>query len=111
MGECRQLAAWPHEYMTAKIAAIDNNSTSNITTRPSIYLSNLNTTSHGRALLSKFESSKGTQGWNNSKLKEICDSRIFLGLPAELQSSLGNPLIGYRNYNPTPINLEQLDLN
>lgn len=101
MGECRQLAAWPHEYMTAKIAAIDNNSTSNNTTRPSIYLSNLNTTSHGRALLSKFESSKGTQGWNNSKLKEICNSRIFLGLPAELQSSLGNPLIGYRNYTPT----------
>ena len=98
-GECKQLAAWPHERMEAIIAAIDSDKTNDTLTRPSIYLTNLTVSNHAFVLPTRFNQSQGTiEGWNNSAAKTICDSRLLPGLPIRLQSILGHPNIGYRNY-------------
>ena len=102
-GECKQLAAWPHEHMTAKIAAIDADKTNELLTRPSIYLTNLTATCHGYVLPTKFSASAinvgNSEGWGSSMAKTICDDRIFSGLPIRLQSILSKPNIGYKNYS------------
>ena len=98
-GECKQLAAWPHERMTAIIAAINNDKTNDTATRPSIYLTNLTASSHAFVLPTKFGQALGTvEGYGNSDAKTICDSRLFPGLPVRLQAILGHPNIGYMNY-------------
>jgi len=100
-GECKQLAAWPHEQMSAMIASVDNATTNDLLTRPSIYLTNLTASSHGFVLPNRFTGNSTTEGWGTSVAKNICDNRIFLGLPIRLQSILSNPSIGYRNYVAT----------
>jgi len=50
-------------------------------TRPSIYLTNMTVPSHGTIYSSKFSNTYEPQGWGNSTIKEICDKRIFSGLP------------------------------
>ena len=101
-GECKQLAAWPHEHMTAKIAAIDADKTNELLTRPSIYLTNLTATCHGYVLPTRFIASSikvgNSEGWGSSMAKTICDDRTFSGLPIRLQSILSKPNIGYKNY-------------
>ena len=56
-GECKQLAAWPHENMTAMLASVDVNSTNESLTRPSIYLTNIMASSHGNIISNKFTTS------------------------------------------------------
>lgn len=98
-GECKQLAAWPHERMTAIIAAIDNDKTNDALTRPSIYLTNLTASSHAFVLPPKFSTGvNAVEGWNTSTAKTICDARLLSGLPIRLQAILGHPNIGYKNY-------------
>ena len=97
-GECRQLANWPHEKMTSIIASInDDYPTERLT--PTIYLTNLNGSSHGIVQCNRFSSSG--EGWATSNLKSICDNRIFDGLPTRLQSILSPTRVGYRNYVTT----------
>ena len=100
-GECEQLANWPHENMTAIITAIgeDMTQTINGNIRPSIYLTGLNGSSHGTVQTNRFSTTN--TGWDTSLAKDICDNRIFYGLPIRLQSILSNIRIGHKNYTVT----------
>ena len=101
-GECKQLAAWPHERMTALIAAVHTDKTNDTLTRPSIYLTNLTASNHGFVLPTKFSqgdaSTRVVEGWGNSTIRTICDQRVLPGLPIRLQAILSHPNIGYHNY-------------
>ena len=97
-GECSQLAAWPHEQMTAQIVSVDNSATNDTLTRPSLYFTNLTDSSHGIVELNKFMESTS---WKDSKLNTICNNHIFSGMPIELQSILSHPAVGYRPYKQT----------
>lgn len=98
VGECQQLANWPHENMTSIIATVNNDYTQTTGNgdRPAIYLTGLNGSSHGTILTNRFDTSGA--GWDNSLAKTICDNRIFNGLPIKLQSILSNIRVGHKNY-------------
>lgn len=103
-GECMQLATWPRERMTAIIADV-NPLASNSSTLPAIYLTTLNASMHGiyapRNSVFGKATSQGSpviKGWTNLGLKDICDNKIFNGLPIKLQSILHLTPIGYTNY-------------
>lgn len=98
-GECKQIAAWPHENMTAILTSVETNISE---TRPNIYLTNISTSSHGTFTSSHFSASLGTvAGWGSSFAKTLCDNRVFNGLPIRLQSILTSFNIGYKNYEVT----------
>jgi len=83
-GECKQLAAWPHEKMTAIITSIDETK-SNENPRPRIYLTNLNNSSHSFIYTPRFDTSQGAvEGWGTSTAYNICNNRILNGLPIRL---------------------------
>lgn len=83
-GECKQLAAWPHETMTFAIAALTNNASSRAQRSPSIKLASLNTSNHD--LIIQKRNSDDTYSWLNSPARTICNGRIFNSLPVELQA-------------------------
>ena len=106
-GECKQLAAWPHESVTMCIASVDTNPTdSNATdinnSRPAIYLTALNGSAHGYIQSTRFNTSAGTvTGWNDFIAKALCDGKVFNSLPIRLQSILASIPVGYYNYTAT----------
>jgi hypothetical protein len=101
-GECKRLASWPHEKITYAISRLSDTSTSvtrvsNSSTLqivPSIYLSAITASAHGRI---KQEKSTATRfsGKDNSIARTICNSRVFSGLPIELQAIMCQPSINY----------------
>ena len=99
-GECMQLAAWPHEEMTAIISDISTSKTAG--TRPSIYLTTLNGSNHMGINSPKFATggidSPKIIGWKDSLIETLCENRIFSGLPIELQSIINSTSLGYKNY-------------
>lgn len=104
LGECLQLAAWPHENMTAIITAVNNSETDQALIRPRLYLTNLNCSNHAIVTNEYFKVSNGNDvgpyetGWATSNTKAICDNRLLQGLPVELQCIISKPTIGYFNY-------------
>jgi len=99
LGECLQLASWPHEQMTAVITAV--NTANN---RPKLYFTNLNCPKHGVVTNSTFTTPNANDrgpyqtGWGSSNTKKICDNRIVQGLPVDLQAIIGKPEVGYFDY-------------
>lgn len=92
-GECRQLAAWPHEPMTYAISYLSNNKTSvdRISTSvvPSIKLATINSTAHAKYYQTrKTNDEANNYTWRISDLYNICNSRILHGLPINLQAIL-----------------------
>ena len=95
-GECRQLASWPHEPMSYAISYMSNNRTStnrvsgNVT--PSIKLATMTSTSHAKYYQGiqrpTTTSTWTTYTWANSPLYNICNKRVFNGLPVNLQAIL-----------------------
>ena len=104
IGECKQLVSWPHEQMTAMIAAKTRVSNSYSDTSPKFYLTNLNLSNLILVNNNNFATSNPNTtdsietGWDSSNTKAICDDRIFYGLPPILQATIGKPTIGYYKY-------------
>lgn len=104
VGECKQLVSWPHEKMTAAIAAIKGTTTNSTSTDPKLYLTNLNISNLITVTNNTFATASGNNtglvqtGWNSSNSKAICNNRIFQGLPITLQAIIGKPTIGFHNY-------------
>lgn len=115
LGECLQLASWPHERMTAILSAINN-----IDKRPKLYFTNLNCSKHSMVTNDSFavpnanDPGPYSTGWLSSNTKAIYDNRVVYGLPVELQAVIKKPSIGYYNYvaqrgtDGTEINLSEL---
>ena len=100
-GECKRLAAWPHEQTTYAISRLNSASTS--LTRvsstqpvvPSIYLSALSSSLHGKVVQSAVRAQPTFSGRDNSIARTICNNRIFEALPTQLQAIMCQPSIAY----------------
>jgi len=83
VGECKQLASWPREQMTAAITAIKGATTNSLGTEPKLYFTNLNGSNLALVTNDTFTTASGNNtetvstGWNSSNSKAICDNRIF----------------------------------
>ena len=104
-GECKRLAAWPHEQMTYAISRLNSASTSmtrvspTVTVSPSVYLSALSTSSHGKVVQSIIKNHETTSGRDDSIARTICNNRVFMGLPTQLQAIMCQPSIAYTVVN------------
>ena len=103
-GECKRLAAWPHEQVTFAISSISDARTNNRVSAtevitPSIYLSALNSSSHLRVVQSRQSQIDGFSGRDNSIARTICNNRIFAALPTKLQAIMCQPSIRYTVIN------------
>lgn len=97
-GECKRLAMWPHEQVTYGIAHLNSAATTQIraasnTASSSILLASLSTTSHGQMVSQRQAVDEFSA--NSTTLRDICNKRIALGLPIELQSILCKEVMGY----------------
>ena len=110
-GECAQLAMWPHEDVTMIVADVNTEHKSN--NLPVIYLTALTSSAHGYFMPTQY-GSIGTTGnigdslvrsWEDmgggTTLRDICDKKMFNGLPIELQSILYPTSLGYCAYTST----------
>ena len=103
IGECKRLAAWPHETITYAISQLNNNSTS--TTRvsssttvpitPSIYLSALTASSHIKIAQSRAQGITNFSARDYSVVRPLCNKRIFSGLPTNIQAIMCQPNVRY----------------
>ena len=101
-GECKSLAAWPHERMTAMIVA-QNSTATNESDKLNLFMHNLNGSSHMNVWQNRFVegNQEAEKGWDTSIMRDICIQRIFPGLPIELQTIINAPRIGYYRYHRT----------
>lgn len=94
VGECKRLAAWPHETVTFGLAKIYNNATNGSPTdnnpAPALGLNTLTTSSYGH--LSEDTSSLS---WGSSTYRTIMNNHVVLGLPTKLQAILNKPKVKY----------------
>ena len=116
LGECLQLASWPHEDITAIISAVNT-----ATNRPKLYFTNLNCSGHSIITNNNFTTPTANSpgpvqtGYGSSATKTLCDTRIVNGLPIDLQAMIGHPNIGYKDYiaqynsNGTQVSLSTLN--
>ena len=88
-GECRKLAAWPHEEITFGFAKASNNQTN--ASASAFSLTALESTVHG-CLIQQAMQTLSSYGWGltaegaGALARTICNQRIFNGLPVMLQS-------------------------
>lgn len=96
-GECKRLAAWPHETITYAISAYRQNSSqggplpTSTVQSPSIGLTTMTASSYGQLAMSN---QAGNTGWSlpSSPLpRALSNNRVLLGLPTTLQSILHKP--------------------
>ena len=97
-GECRMLAAWPHETITFGVQDYSGMSGTRViptitgVTQPNIVLSSLSTSSYiGPIYKTIYDETYNTgdlAGWYNSWYRTFSNNRIFFGLPITLQSIL-----------------------
>jgi len=102
---------WPHEDVTMIVADVNTEHKSN--NLPVIYLTALTSSAHGYFMPTQY-GSIGTTGnigdslvrsWEDmgggTTLRDICDKKMFNGLPIELQSILYPTSLGYCAYTST----------
>lgn len=101
VGECLELAAWPHENITFGVAANNTNATSRNRLSPenvAITLTAISGSNHG--VLNQGAAGKqygDITGWKTSDARALCNNRIFPGLPTALQSIICKPIVGTKN--------------
>ena len=101
IGECKRLAAWPHENITYKFSYLGTNSTEGARVGinapiPSINLTSITNSSHGNLSIST-DSTSSTVGWGASSLRTFYNNRIFKALPTRLQAILCRASVAYKN--------------
>jgi hypothetical protein len=107
LGECKRLAAWPHEEVTYAFAAYNDRTTGNErvsvnAVSPAIELASFSVSAHGKLTQALATVSDGAvTGWGTSVARSICNDRIFYGLPTELQAILCKPEKYYKNFKVT----------
>lgn len=90
-GECRDIANWPHEEITFAISKMEGGVTNGVNS--AMQLTALEASTHGRVIQSSV-STLESYGWGltdngaGSIVRDICNTRIFNGLPIMLQSVL-----------------------
>lgn len=103
VGECKRLAAWPHELITFGITKITNTistgSPADTSSVPAIGLTTLTTSNHGL-----FAEDTTAIGWGSSTYNTIVNNGVILGLPTKLQAILSKPSIKYLTLTTTTIN-------
>ena len=104
LGECKRLAAWPHEETTYAFSAYNASATGgervgvNAPT-PAIELVSFSVSSHGKLVQGQATVADGARtGWGTSVARSICNNRIFYGLPTELQAILCKPEKQYKDF-------------
>ena len=94
VGECKRLAAWPHETVTFGIAQIStsptNGTPSDNNPMPSLSLNTLTTSSYGH-----LNEDTSALSWASSTYRNIVNSHVILGLPTKLQAILSKPKVKY----------------
>ena len=103
IGECKRLAAWPHENITYKFSYLNTNATEGAragvnTPIPSINLTSITNSSHGDLSIST-TASASIVGWGSSEIRTFYNNRIFKGLPTKLQAILCKSSVAYQNAN------------
>ena len=102
-GACMELASWPHEEITYAITKLNNAATSSNSS--AIFLTAMEASAHG--LIYQPVSTSSPQGWgrpiNNggTVAHEICQNRVFAGLPTILQSMIAKQRVDYRTVSAT----------
>ena len=102
-GECIELASWPHERMTFAVTKLNNAPSSGNSS--AIFLTAMEASAHG--LVYQTPSTASPQGWGRSLddggviAREICQNRIFPGLPTILQSIITKQKVDYRTVSST----------
>ena len=96
-GECRQLAAWPHEQMEFAVEDYDGMAQRVLHNMPGYTLPNItfapmNLSTYVGPIYKSISQQYPTLvngqyiGWNNSWYQKYCNSKLFYGLPIALQS-------------------------
>ena len=96
-GECRQLAAWPHEQMEFAVEDYDGMAQRVLHNMPGYTLPNItfapmNLSTYVGPIYKSISQQNSSVangqyiGWNNSWYQKYCNSRLFYGLPIALQS-------------------------
>ena len=105
IGECKRLAAWPHETITYAISQLKSSSTSTIrvssttAVSPSIYLSALTASSHIKIAQTKVQGITNFSARDYSVARTLCNKRVFAGLPTNIQAIMCQPNISYTQVN------------
>lgn len=99
IGECKRIAAWPHENISYIVSLLKNQPTAGeraatTSVTPSVVLTTTCTSAHGNIIQQNANTAKDSvTGWATSEARKVCNNILFQGLPTKLQAILCKPSI------------------
>ena len=101
-GECKQLASWCHEPMTFALEEFSGMQESRfvfpqLTNRPNLVFTSMNASQYGHVAMKGNRTLGETIGWSTSKMRDVANNRIMLGLPTKLQAVIRKSPVQSKN--------------